>query len=208
MYRYGDSSAFVNYFFHTTVGTAYYDSSNHVRSVGDAYITKPWIDSDSALALCENRGGSAFRIANPQCSIQAAVGEAVVPNSHPFWYIRYVPVDPLKVPLAILIDATDSTLSAVEQLPTAPNDPVILYQNYPNPFNPVTSIRFTIRDPAFVHLDIFNLLGQQVSSLISRRMSSGPVVVQWDASRQASGPYIYRLQVDRVVKSGQMIFLK
>lgn len=68
-----------------------------------------------------------------------------------------------------------------------------LSQNYPNPFNPSTNISFELPKAGLVQLKVYNLLGQEVASLVNGRMNSGNHTVKFDASRHSSGVYIYRL---------------
>ncbi|MFA5404348.1 MAG: SBBP repeat-containing protein [Ignavibacteria bacterium] len=88
-----------------------------------------------------------------------------------------------------------------------------LYQNYPNPFNPVTTIKFDI--PALkgktglVKIDIFDLLGKKISSLVNENISSGSYSVNFDASRLATGTYVYRLSVNNeVIATKKMLLIK
>ncbi|MBI4720586.1 MAG: Ig-like domain-containing protein [Chitinivibrionia bacterium] len=93
-------------------------------------------------------------------------------------------------------------------------DRIELYGNYPNPFNPSTTISFFLPDAALVHLEIFNLLGQSVSTLVDGRMNSGHHEVVWDGldrsgGSAASGVYVYRLQCDKDnFTTRRMILLK
>lgn len=84
----------------------------------------------------------------------------------------------------------------------------ILNQNYPNPFNSFTVITYAVPEPAEVTLEVFNIQGQQVALLESGWKSAGEHSVHFDASRLASGIYIYRLSTADVVKSRKMLFLK
>jgi hypothetical protein len=69
-----------------------------------------------------------------------------------------------------------------------------LEQNYPNPFNPTTNVRFTIADFGLVSLKIYNVLGQEVATLLNNeQLEEGTHEVQFDASRFSSGVYFYRL---------------
>jgi hypothetical protein len=71
-----------------------------------------------------------------------------------------------------------------------------LEQNYPNPFNPLTTIHYTLSTPALVSLKVYNVLGQEVATLIhSREMDEGMYEVQFDASGLTSGVYFYRIDV-------------
>lgn len=91
-----------------------------------------------------------------------------------------------------------------------------LAQNYPNPFNPVTTIEYGIpieKDNVFVTLEIFNLLGQKVRTLVKDRQSAGFYSVEWDARNDGSttvpsGLYIYRLNAGATMLSNTMILLK
>ena len=73
-----------------------------------------------------------------------------------------------------------------------------LSQNYPNPFNPSTIIRFSLMADSKVSLKIFDVLGQEVATLINGQMSAGSQTVNFDASHMNSGVYFYRLDADGV----------
>ncbi len=73
-----------------------------------------------------------------------------------------------------------------------------LYQNYPNPFNPTTTIKYALPDEAKVTINIFNILGQKVETLIDDIQSAGYKDVEWNAKSLASGIYYYRLEATSV----------
>ncbi|MEN8192212.1 MAG: FG-GAP-like repeat-containing protein [Bacteroidota bacterium] len=82
-------------------------------------------------------------------------------------------------------------------------------QNYPNPFNPTTTIRFGLPSEAKVNLVIYDILGRVVTRLIDNQsMAAGFYNKHFDASRLASGAYIYRLQADQKVEVKKMLLLK
>ena len=83
-----------------------------------------------------------------------------------------------------------------------------LSQNYPNPFNPSTTIAFDLPKSTKVTLKVFNILGEEVATLVSDRPSAGSYSYEWDASSLASGVYIYRLQADGFVQTRKMILMK
>jgi len=88
-----------------------------------------------------------------------------------------------------------------------------LFQNYPNPFNPVTQIRFHIAKTTNVKLEIFNLLGQKVKTLIDKKMTTGERSIFWNGRNDAgiklgSGIYFYRLKVGEYLKTKKMTLLK
>jgi hypothetical protein len=83
-----------------------------------------------------------------------------------------------------------------------------LSQNHPNPFNPVTEIRFSIPVASSVRLDIFNVSGQRVTTLVNRHLEAGDHSVSWDGSNVASGVYLYRMEADGFVETRKMVLLK
>jgi len=91
-------------------------------------------------------------------------------------------------------------------------DPVVtdyaLSQNFPNPFNPSTTINFALPEAGMVNLTVYNILGQQVASLVNDVRSAGSHSVTFNASNLSSGIYIYRLQAGNNVISRKMNLLK
>jgi hypothetical protein len=86
-------------------------------------------------------------------------------------------------------------------------------QAFPNPFNPQTSFRFKLQAPAPVKLQIFNLTGQLVRTLVNADLETGVHVRRWNGRGQdgrpvASGVYLYRLQIDKKVMTGRIQMLK
>jgi len=83
-----------------------------------------------------------------------------------------------------------------------------LYQNYPNPFNPVTNIKFALPKPADVKIDIFNILGQHVATLLNTNKPAGYHLINFDANRYASGLYFYTIAADNFYKVKKMMLVK
>jgi len=83
-----------------------------------------------------------------------------------------------------------------------------LEQNYPNPFNPSTRIEFSIPAASQVQLKVFNILGQEVSTLVNESLKAGNHVVTFDASHLATGVYLYRITAGSFVSTKKMLLLK
>ncbi len=83
-----------------------------------------------------------------------------------------------------------------------------LYQNYPNPFNPSTSIRYSLPESSNIKIEIYNVLGIKIKTLVNRFKHSGNYKVKWNADGFASGIYFYRLQAGSYVKTKKMLLLK
>lgn len=91
---------------------------------------------------------------------------------------------------------------------TAIPEQLELSQNYPNPFNPRTTIRFSIPRSEFTALKIFNLLGQEVSTLVSEKLSAGTHRFEWSPQGMPSGVYFYRLQAGDFAETKKLLLLK
>jgi len=83
-----------------------------------------------------------------------------------------------------------------------------LDQNYPNPFNPVTTIQYQLPEEVKVRLEVYDLLGRKVATLLDRRVPAGYHEVSFDASSLASGVYIYRLMAGSFSKTRKMMVMK
>jgi len=88
-----------------------------------------------------------------------------------------------------------------------------LSQNYPNPFNPATSFRFSLSKSSHVKIEIFNIVGQRLKTLVDQEMNAGVYVVDWDGKDVksdfvASGIYFYRMQAGDFSDMKKMVLLK
>ncbi len=83
-----------------------------------------------------------------------------------------------------------------------------LEQNSPNPFNPVTTIQFSVPRESFVRLKVYNSFGAEVATLVDRQVAAGTYKVNWDASRLASGFYLYRLEAEGFAQTKKLLLMK
>jgi hypothetical protein len=107
----------------------------------------------------------------------------------------------------------DSTTTGID--PSVDNIPINfkLHQNFPNPFNPATTIQFEIPERTFVNIDIFNLLGQKVKTLLSGIESAGVHTIGWNGKDDQQNPvpsgiYFYKLTADGFSDIKKMILAK
>ncbi len=91
--------------------------------------------------------------------------------------------------------------------PELPKD-FSLGQNYPNPFNPTTEINFALPTACDVSLEVYNITGQRVTTLVDEVREAGQHSVLWDASTNASGVYFYRLSAGEFTETKKMMLLK
>ena len=100
-----------------------------------------------------------------------------------------------------------STITAVSPTPSIVST-FHLSQNYPNPFNPTTTIQFSVQKRSLVVLKVYNILGQEVKTLVQGEMSPGSHEIMFDGSSLPSGTYIYRLSAGNYTETKKMMLLK
>lgn len=111
-----------------------------------------------------------------------------------------------KIDLNLINDVKESNVPVVETFK--------LDQNYPNPFNPITKIKYSISAAANsgsltpVQLKIYDILGNEISTLVNEEKASGRYEVEFNASNLPSGVYIYKLQAGKFSESKKMVLIK
>jgi hypothetical protein len=102
----------------------------------------------------------------------------------------------------------DSTLTGVRLDDNAIVTTYELLQNYPNPFNPSTTINYAIPFDNLVTMKIYDILGQEVFTLVNEKQKAGRYQVSFDASRLSSGAYFYRIEAGSYTSLKKMMLLK
>ena len=109
------------------------------------------------------------------------------------------------------IEKLDITTGIKERIDTIVED-FQLFNNYPNPFNPSTIIKYSVPKESFVTLRIYNLLGEEITTLVSGEKSPGVYKVRFDSNINGnslqSGVYFYRLQTENFIQTKKMISLR
>lgn len=149
-----------------------------------------WVMNNSAYLI---QIPSNFSVDN---SIQLNV--SIASDGDHFWY------DTLKISVLPTLVEHDGKIIPKEFL---------LHQNYPNPFNPTTTIKYSLPKNSKVALKIFNLLGEEIVTLVDEFQSAGEKSVVWNGrGRQGqvvnSGIYLYSLKVGQETQNRRMVFLK
>jgi len=102
---------------------------------------------------------------------------------------------------------SEITVGIEEELVGIPEG-FILMQNYPNPFNSTSVIKYSIPQSSQVSLNIINVLGSEIETLINEEKPVGTYELEWNAASLPSGVYFYRLQAGDFVQTRKMILLK
>jgi len=124
-----------------------------------------------------------------------------------FWLYQYNTATELfsEPALATVVSGGEGT--SVDDLTGMPVE-FALSQNFPNPFNPTTSIRFDLPESGQVQLEVFNMMGQRVATLVNETRAAGSHSVTFDASALSSGMYLYRLQAGNNTMMKKMTLIK
>jgi photosystem II stability/assembly factor-like uncharacterized protein len=103
---------------------------------------------------------------------------------------------------------SDATITGAETGTQGQPMPARLGQNYPNPFNPLTRIEFSIRKASHVELKVYNILGQEVATLVNESLLPGTHMAMFDGGRFASGVYFYRIVAGEFTSVRKMMLLR
>jgi hypothetical protein len=142
---------------------------------------------DSWSLLCDVTPGHSTT--DPSCTV-----------TPPFLHFLWEDIDTGSTSGAHIYYRRGLILSDQVEEPKATPKEFSLLQNYPNPFNGETQIEYALDrtgPESWVTLRVFNILGQEVATLVNERQESGRHCVKWDGSRASSGVYIYRLSVSK-----------
>jgi len=160
-----------------------------------------WNESSDALAKAEAVVGKKYRgdglVKNVRVNLfnQEIIAKStfVTSNDLATWEITYELTNGSNEVVFVQGETITTAVDSFEnELPTV----VTLSQNYPNPFNPSTTIGFSIPQYAKVQLTVYSILGQEVAVLVDQAMSAGNYAIHFNASKLASGTYLYQLRVN------------
>jgi photosystem II stability/assembly factor-like uncharacterized protein len=166
-------------------------------SIGFRTNTEGWVPmGEQGFFLFTSDSGENWTIANPLDSTR--VVRVCFPDStHGYGIgpygtiVKYVYQDPVN------IEADENSI---------PN--FYLQQNYPNPFNPTTTIKYSIPEEGFVKLAVYNMLGEEIATIVHTIQKAGRYEVNFNASGLASGVYVYRIEAANYTASRKLILMK
>jgi ligand-binding sensor domain-containing protein len=121
------------------------------------------------------------------------------------WIGSYTPYDTLPGGLAVYNENGVVNISRENDYKT---DGYILGQNYPNPFNSATEIQYSLLNRSKVTLKVYDILGNELKTLVNEEKDQGVYTINFDANNLASGLYLYRLQAGDFVQTKKMILMK
>ena len=132
------------------------------------------------------------------------------PNNHVYAILKVRPdIDSVYVVTGRGVYLTyDQYVTKITQTSYAFPDKFILYNNYPNPFNPVTHLEFGISKLKFVTLKVYNVLGNEIKTLLNENKSPGRYTVEFNGSNFPSGIYFYKISAGEFTEVKKMTLLK
>ncbi|MCK6600535.1 MAG: carbohydrate-binding protein [Bacteroidetes bacterium] len=153
---------------------------------------------------------------------QNVTGKKLVPatGGWQFWKdvtSAKVPLSKGKQILRLAIESPEFTINSITvkkstsvgiQDGSAPPAGFTMEQNYPNPFNPVTRIPVSLPTAAFIRLTLYNVLGEEVKTLVSGTLPAGIHLIQWDAAEFPSGVYFCRFEAGTLSQTRKLILVK
>jgi hypothetical protein len=113
--------------------------------------------------------------------------------------------------VSVALDGAREDLKSVSATPIPSAATVMeyaLHQNYPNPFNPSTEIVFDMKENGPVNLKVYNLMGQEVTTLLNGNMNQGRHSISFNAANLPSGVYIYRMEANGFSAQNKMLLMK
>ena len=182
-------------------------------------LPEPILDSDTVFDIAEAHGGRAYRAQfSEEVAVSLTAGDL---DLHPrpssgstFWRVAYTsPVHGGEEKVLFIDAETGVVLDPVpvfaDAVPAVPGRDALM-QNYPNPFHSVTTITLELMRADAVSLEVFDLLGRKVTTLLDRRLEAGRHDVVWagtygDGRPAAPGVYLYRVKTNHFVSSRTMV---
>jgi hypothetical protein len=188
-------------------------SSNNT-AIGTKIKAKALINGNSVWQLRQVSGCTGFNAQN-SFNIEFGFGDGSIIDSliieWPEWPSSLVEVY-VNVNVDMFYEALEGVglnpiLTSVQSENQIPAN-IELYQNYPNPFNPTTSIKYSIDRRQLVTIKIYDLLGNELSTLVNEEKPVGNYKVDFDATEIASGIYFYKLLTSEFLITKKMIYNK
>jgi type IX secretion system substrate protein len=108
----------------------------------------------------------------------------------------------------VSVDVFDESVNIVSEENFIVPEKMVLFQNYPNPFNPETQIGFYLPNKSDIQLTVYNMLGQEIFSILKNNIHAGYNTIKFDGSNFSSGAYIYKFKTGNNIRMKRMILIK
>jgi hypothetical protein len=166
--------------------------------------------SDPLVSIPSDNMGSGTTLTLPFSAIDATLADLGVEEGGTItvdWTVTAMGGDVIQFADEVFSITFTRNLSVSNEVTESPNS-FTLNQNYPNPFNPTTNISYNLPESGAVTLEVFNVTGQKVATLVNGVRSAGSHTATFDASNLSSGVYMYRLSSGNSVQIRKMLLIK
>jgi len=180
--------------------------------VSDSCIILSWspatdnIEVDHYQVYCDMTSGFTPNDAMASCTDTFFVHSDPIPGINYYYRISAVDLWGNEGEYSDEVNTFISDLEADQQVLVP--DKYILDQNYPNPFNPVTNIRYGLPEATYVLIEITNIIGQRVGTLVNEYKQAGYHIIQFDSRGLASGIYFYYIKTNKFYAMKKLVLLK
>ena len=178
------------------IGYIYVTGRTYSTSTGSDYGTVKYNPAGVVEWVAKN--GSAGSNSDEPCAMTLDKNENVVVTGSGSGYDLYYFLTIKYIQGSNAVEPTDETI---------PKD-FVLYQNYPNPFNPSTTIKYQLPVQGHVTINVFDVLGREIATLVNGVEEPGYKTVNFNANGLASGVYYYRLQAGNYIETKKLLLLK
>jgi plastocyanin len=167
-------------------------------SVGDS-VKWVWVTGDHTTTSISVPGGAATWDALLTSAQQTYIYVVTVPGTYQYKCTPHFPS---------MVGSFNASPIGIKPISNKIPSSYNLYQNFPNPFNPVTKVKFDIAVSGNVKLTVYNIIGQETSSLVNEHLNAGTYEIDWNAGNIPSGIYYYTLRAGSYVETKKMILIK
>jgi photosystem II stability/assembly factor-like uncharacterized protein len=168
-------------------------------------LTDELLMGDESALFYTSNGGNSWDF---QAKLNGTKGSIFMFDQNTGWYVggHSVSGDPQ---VGYVYKTTNGGISFIEetQIDEIPTE-FLLSQNYPNPFNPSTTLRYVIPQGSKVVIKVFDVLGNEIATLMDEEKSVGTYELTWNAANLPSGIYFYQLRSENFIETKKMILLK
>ena len=207
-----------NWNYTSSVTTVTYQNGNPVFITTSTEITENVVDAYGPMTLPGGIVVDALRIREDKITLTDIGGFIIYDRNISYTFLGKngeqvsVPSDTTEPNIGLIrnsasISWNSARVTAVENEYPLPNK-FSLEQNYPNPFNPSTSIQYAIDGRRFVSLKVFDVLGNEVATLVKEEKPTGVYEVNFNATQLSSGIYFYTLKAGSFIETKKLILMK
>jgi len=182
-----------------------------INFIDSVWMQRYYSDGDSIINISNLLTYNNPSYANSAYQVNFQLDTSLMKNGYNFYY-KFLAKDKGIIPEFTWSPDTGfykcewnfpNTISEIENKPT-----YTLNQNFPNPFNPITTIEYSIAEAGMTEIEIMDMLGRKLKTLVSEFKHGGKYQVSFDASTFSSGVYFYRIKSGEFVRIRKMVLLK